>query len=137
MILILGGGLAGMSTAYHLGDEPHLVVEGESTPGGLCRSREIDGFVFDYTGHLLHLRDERISSLVDELTPGVFEEVAFDRGGEDGSVGEDWLIRATGDRMQLESKCTVDVEPGDELLVLTPGGGGWGDPGEKGSHRDR
>jgi N-methylhydantoinase B len=58
-------------------------------------------------------------------------------GGEDGSVGEDWLIRVTGDRMQLESKCTVDVEPGDELLVLTPGGGGWGDPGEKGSHRDR
>ena len=28
----------------------------ETTPGGLCRSREIDGYVFDYTGHLLHLR---------------------------------------------------------------------------------
>jgi len=75
MILILGGGLAGLSTAYHLGDTPHLVVEGEQTAGGLCRSREVEGFVFDYTGHLLHLRDERIARLVDELAPGVFEEV--------------------------------------------------------------
>jgi len=72
MILIIGGGLAGMSTAYHLGDRPHLVVEGEASPGGLCRSREIDGFVFDYTGHLLHLRDPRIEQLVDELLPDAF-----------------------------------------------------------------
>jgi N-methylhydantoinase B len=48
-------------------------------------------------------------------------------GGEPGSVGEDWLIRSDGAREQLPSKCTVDVEPGDELLVLTPGGGGWGE----------
>ncbi len=48
-------------------------------------------------------------------------------GGEPGSVGEDWLIRSNGAREQLPSKCTVDVEPGDELLVLTPGGGGWGE----------
>ncbi len=27
MIVILGGGLAGLSTAYHLGDEPHVVLE--------------------------------------------------------------------------------------------------------------
>ncbi|MDK1010679.1 MAG: hydantoinase B/oxoprolinase family protein [Actinomycetota bacterium] len=49
-------------------------------------------------------------------------------GGGDGAVGEDWLIRANGDRTQLPSKCTVEVEPGDELLVFTPGGGGWGTP---------
>jgi len=47
-------------------------------------------------------------------------------GGKPGAVGEDWLIRATGDREELPSKCTVGVQPGDELLVLTPGGGGWG-----------
>ena len=75
MVLILGGGLAGLSTAYHLGDTPHLVLEAEPTPGGLCRSREVDGFVFDYTGHLLHLRDERITALVDELLPDAFEVV--------------------------------------------------------------
>ena len=47
-------------------------------------------------------------------------------GGADGSPGEDWLITSSGDRVQLEAKCTVDVEAGDELVVLTPGGGGWG-----------
>ena len=76
MILILGGGLAGMSTAYHLGDTPHLVLEAEQTPGGLCRSRERDGFLFDYTGHLLHLRNEKIISLVEELLPGKLETIA-------------------------------------------------------------
>ena len=33
MILILGGGLAGLSTAYHLGDLPHRVLEAEVEPG--------------------------------------------------------------------------------------------------------
>jgi len=75
MILILGGGLAGMSAAYHLGDTEHLVVEGASTPGGLCRTREVGGFRFDYTGHLLHLRDERIARLVDALLPDAFDRI--------------------------------------------------------------
>lgn len=47
-------------------------------------------------------------------------------GGTSGSPGEDWLITAAGDRRRLDSKTTIDVEPGDRLLVLTPGGGGWG-----------
>jgi len=75
MILILGGGLAGMSTAYHLGEEPHMVLEAEESAGGLCRSREIDGFVFDYTGHLLHLRDDRAIALVDALLPDAFDTI--------------------------------------------------------------
>lgn len=75
MIVILGGGLAGLSTAYHLGDRPHLVLEAEAEPGGLCRSREIDGFIFDHAGHLLHLRDPRIVRLIDELMPGAFATV--------------------------------------------------------------
>jgi protoporphyrinogen oxidase len=75
MILILGGGLAGMSTAYHLGERRHLVIEAESAPGGLCRTREVEGFTFDYTGHLLHLRDERIIRLVDDLLPGAFNSI--------------------------------------------------------------
>jgi N-methylhydantoinase B len=47
-------------------------------------------------------------------------------GGGDASPGEDWLIHADGSRERLPGKCTVDVVAGDELLVLTPGGGGWG-----------
>jgi N-methylhydantoinase B len=57
-------------------------------------------------------------------------------GGEGGAVGEDWLLHANGDRTKLSSKCTVEVGAGDELLVLTPGGGGWGDSQQKDSGRD-
>lgn len=47
-------------------------------------------------------------------------------GGEPGAVGEDWLHRANGDVERLPGKATVEVGPGDRLVVLTPGGGGWG-----------
>jgi len=47
-------------------------------------------------------------------------------GGECGKKGEDWLIHANGSKERLPGKCTVDVVAGDELVVLTPGGGGWG-----------
>jgi N-methylhydantoinase B len=47
-------------------------------------------------------------------------------GGEPGASGEDWLIAADGSRHRLPGKTTVDVGPGDRLLVRTPGGGGWG-----------
>ncbi|HKQ62858.1 MAG TPA: FAD-dependent oxidoreductase [Candidatus Polarisedimenticolaceae bacterium] len=75
MIVILGGGLAGMSAAYHLRDRPHVVLEAEAEAGGLCRTRHVDGFLFDYTGHLLHLRDPRCVAWIDELLPGQFELV--------------------------------------------------------------
>lgn len=61
MIVILGGGLAGLATAHFLGEIPNVVLEAEADAGGLCRSRTIDGFVFDYTGHLLHVREDRKS----------------------------------------------------------------------------
>ncbi|MDE2511947.1 MAG: FAD-dependent oxidoreductase, partial [Elusimicrobia bacterium] len=59
-VLILGGGLAGLSTAHHLGKlgaRERLVVEARETVGGTAGSVKTDGFTFDYTGHLLHLHD--------------------------------------------------------------------------------
>jgi len=72
--VVLGAGLTGLSAAYHLGGDV-LVVEKETAPGGLCRSVEDDGFTFDLTGHLLHLRRPEIRDLVAELLP----EQAFNR----------------------------------------------------------
>lgn len=70
MILVAGAGLTGLSAAYHLQNERDLlVVEREETPGGLCRSVTTDGFTFDLTGHLLHLRRPEIRALVHELIP--------------------------------------------------------------------
>jgi protoporphyrinogen oxidase len=75
MIVILGGGLAGLATAHFLGAIPHIVLEAEPTPGGLCRSRRVGEFVFDYTGHLLHVRDPRAIALLDDLWPGTFDVI--------------------------------------------------------------
>lgn len=50
------------------------------------------------------------------------------QGGEPGDTGEDWLIPAGGSSERLPGKVTIQVRPGDRLLVLTPGGGGWGPP---------
>ena len=70
MVVIVGAGLAGLSTAYHLGNRPHRVFEKEQEPGGLCRSYQLDGFTFDMTGHLLHFRHEGVKELVERLLPG-------------------------------------------------------------------
>lgn len=59
-VLILGGGLAGLSAARHLGEagiRSRLVVEAKERAGGTAGSVFTDGFTFDYTGHLLHLHD--------------------------------------------------------------------------------
>lgn len=59
-VLILGGGLAGLSTAHHLGGlgvRSRLVVEARETVGGTAGSMKTRGFTFDFTGHLLHLHD--------------------------------------------------------------------------------
>ena len=47
-------------------------------------------------------------------------------GGGPGATGEDWLIRPGQVPDRLPGKTTIEVQPGDRLLVKTPGGGGWG-----------
>src|SRR5262249_9712386 len=66
-VLIVGAGLAGLSAAYHLDGRPYLLVEAESTAGGLCRSVRSGGFTFDYTGHLLHIKRPHVRDLVRRL----------------------------------------------------------------------
>lgn len=68
-ILILGAGLAGLSTAYHL-KKNYSLYEKEDEPGGMTRSIHKDGYIFDYDGHLLYFRNEYTSSLVNELLDG-------------------------------------------------------------------
>jgi protoporphyrinogen oxidase len=75
-VVVLGGGLTGLSTAYHLGGEvPVLELEREA--GGVARSIHDQGFVFDHTGHLLHFKDPRVARLLEDLVPGLF--IPWDR----------------------------------------------------------
>jgi GrpB-like predicted nucleotidyltransferase (UPF0157 family) len=51
-------------------------------------------------------------------------------GGQPGAVGENWLL-PRGDEPRAErlpDKCTITMRSGDVLRMLTPGGGGWGQP---------
>lgn len=64
-IVILGGGLAGLGAAYFL-ERPWRLVEKSDRVGGLIKTENIDGFLFDPTGHWLHLRDPEIQRLVHE-----------------------------------------------------------------------
>ncbi|HNK46433.1 MAG TPA: FAD-dependent oxidoreductase [Pseudomonadota bacterium] len=70
-VLIVGGGLTGLSTALHLPSHVRWsLFEKDARPGGHARTECRDGFYFDKTGHWLHLRDPGMISLVGELFPG-------------------------------------------------------------------
>ena len=47
-------------------------------------------------------------------------------GGGDGAPGEVIIRRADGSVIKLLSKASIDLEPGDEVIIETPGGGGYG-----------
>ena len=49
-------------------------------------------------------------------------------GGEDGAPGRQWVVRRDGSIVTLDGIDTCHIEPGDRLVIETPGGGGWGPP---------
>ncbi len=65
-VAILGAGLTGMAAAFHLKQAgvPFRIFERLGHAGGHAITVEEDGFRFDRTGHLLHLRDEETRKLV-------------------------------------------------------------------------
>jgi protoporphyrinogen oxidase len=73
-VVILGGGLTGISAAIHL-RRPWVLFEREDHLGGLAVTRQRDGYCFDRTGHWLHLRDAGMKKLVAETLPDQMTEV--------------------------------------------------------------
>jgi 5-oxoprolinase (ATP-hydrolysing) len=47
-------------------------------------------------------------------------------GGGKGAVGRQVIIRADGSRHELGGIDGCEVQPGDRLVLETPGGGGYG-----------
>jgi 5-oxoprolinase (ATP-hydrolysing) len=47
-------------------------------------------------------------------------------GGEPGRAGQQRVIRASGAIVELAPVDGCEMEPGDRLVIETPGGGGWG-----------
>lgn len=47
-------------------------------------------------------------------------------GGTPGLPGANMVIRASGEAIALKGRDEIVVEPGDQILIATPGGGGFG-----------
>jgi protoporphyrinogen oxidase len=72
-IVIIGGGLAGLSAGYHLLEHEPVIFEKEEKIGGLCRSFTQNGFTFDCTGHLIHLMHQYTKDLIARILPDAFD----------------------------------------------------------------
>jgi N-methylhydantoinase B len=105
-------------------ESPLLVerVELRTDSGGAGRSRGGQSLVKEYRA----LGRVRVSILSDRRTHapwGLF-------GGQPGAVSQHFLVR-DGTRTLLPTKTAVHLEPGDRLIAMTAGGGGYGDPAER------
>lgn len=68
--IILGGGLAGLSTAYFIqkkSDDSIVILEKEEHIGGLCRTIEKDGYLYDIGPHNLYSKDKEMLNLMNDL----------------------------------------------------------------------
>jgi N-methylhydantoinase B len=50
-------------------------------------------------------------------------------GGSPGAAGRDRILAASGEERPIAAKSLFRLDPGDRLILETPGGGGWGLPG--------
>jgi len=83
---IVGAGLTGLSAAHYLEGRDCLIHEKSAGAGGHAVTVEEDGYRFDRTGHLLHLRDPQIRAWIERLLEGRLLSIArkslvFSHGG--------------------------------------------------------
>lgn len=49
-------------------------------------------------------------------------------GGEDGKRGQNLWLKKNGRSINLGGKNTAKMDAGDRIVIMSPGGGGWGKP---------
>jgi protoporphyrinogen oxidase len=69
--VVLGAGAAGLGSARALRQarRAYEVLEVSSVAGGLCQTDCVDGFSFERTGHVLHLRDRQLQRDFERIVP--------------------------------------------------------------------
>ena len=86
--------------------------------GGNGRWRGGDGVI----RHFKFLKDLKISLLAQRRQIAPFGL----KHGDAGKPGENIRIQVDGTRVPLEGNASYQAERGEELMICTPGGGGWG-----------
>ncbi|MEQ8241284.1 MAG: FAD-dependent oxidoreductase [Cyclobacteriaceae bacterium] len=65
-IIILGAGLSGISTSFHLGHKNCHILEKNSYPGGHIHSEKINGFTWDEGPHVSFTKSDYVKNLFAE-----------------------------------------------------------------------
>lgn len=72
-LVILGGGLSAISSAYFAQEREDIdeiiILEKEDRPGGLCRSIKKDGYTYDIGPHILFSKDKEMLNLMLDVLP--------------------------------------------------------------------
>ncbi|MGB2982932.1 MAG: hydantoinase B/oxoprolinase family protein [Candidatus Bipolaricaulia bacterium] len=110
-----------LEVAYPLRVERYELVAGT---GGAGRFRGGLGIRRDITA-VEH--EARVSLLSDRRTHRPYGVA----GGTAGAAGANVLIKPTGEEVPLPGKGSVFLASGETISVRTPGGGGYGDPGDR------
>ena len=81
-VVVVGGGVTGLVTAHLLSESgvQVILVEKHDRVGGLARSYEYDGFVFDFGPHRFHTENPNIKAYLGRVLQG--EVTAFPRTSE-------------------------------------------------------
>ena len=58
-------------------------------------------------------------------------------GGGTGKTGALFIVHSDGKRVRYPSKCIVKLKRDDEVIVMTPGGSGYGAPSKENQRRSR
>jgi protoporphyrinogen oxidase len=112
-VIIIGAGLAGLAAGQALrkAGANYLILESGDRPGGLCRTEEVDGYTFDYTGHLLHLREGASKDLIMERIGSKLTEHERKASVYVKGVFVDYPIQAHFDRLPspLDRQCLNEL----------------------------
>jgi protoporphyrinogen oxidase len=74
MIVIIGGGLTGLSTSYHLGHQNCLVLEKNDRPYGLIGSETRNGFTWDQGPHVSFTKHDYVKDVFAASVDGDYDE---------------------------------------------------------------
>ncbi len=105
-VVILGAGPAGLAAAHELSRQKVRcqTVEKSATGGGLCRTLNRDGFLFDIGGHRFLSRSEEVNALWKEV------------------LGEDLLVKTRKSRIHFRGRFfDYPLRPFDALSKLGVG----------------
>src|SRR4051812_49933642 len=74
-VFVIGAGPAGLTAAYCLTKEDPSVIVIEKDPvyvGGISRTVEYNGFMFDIGGHRFFFKSKEVGDLLKEILPNDF-----------------------------------------------------------------